>query len=165
MISGRMRIWRKLAQQNTPAAPASPAVGAPAGSPQRINIQMMPGFDPSLLSAKPEVVLDFSNLLNLMNRQLFEISNGKVLVSDIWLKPGIGISRYYGAIKNLYSLAKYVVSSLIVKGKPYDVAGIRKILDTVMSMLNSMTFPEAQATSFKSEISTQIQVLLNKIGN
>jgi len=164
MISGRMRIWKKLAQQNT-AVPETPVTSVPLGSPQTVNIQTIPGFDPSLFSAKPEVVIDFSNLLNLLNRQLFEISKGKVLVSDVWLKPGIDISRYYGAIKNLYSLTKYVVSSLIVKGNPYDIHGIKKILDIVSNMLNSMTFPEAQAISFKSEISTQMQALLNKIGN
>lgn len=153
-INDRIKIWKKLAQETQ---------AAPLAVPQ-FTVTQIPTFKSSLFSAKPEFILDMQTIIGLLNKYLFLLSGGKIDFSVTWKSGSLGPSQFTGGLKNIHSLAKWIYSVVSFGGEPYTLNGLKKIIVALSDTVSKMDFPEPQATSFKSEVVSAAQVLINKLG-
>jgi hypothetical protein len=147
-ISERIQFWRKLAEETAP----------------NISLSSIPTFKPNLFAVKPEFVRDLQTIVNILNKYLFTLSDGKLDFSATWKSPSMGPSQFSGGLKNVFSLAKWIYSVISANEPAYTIDGLRKIIKDLNTTISNMDFPEPKASSFKSEIISVNQLLSNKLG-
>ena len=157
-ILERIIFWTKLAQQSMENKQL-PTVAT------IIHITQIPTFKVNLFSIKPEFSQDIIDIVNIINRYMFNLSGGKVSFVDTWQNPSINSSQFSNSLKNLYSLSKLLYSKISISRQPYSLIELKNIGQELVDMMNGMSFPEPQASNVKSEIISAVQMLNNKLGN
>src|SRR5277367_893396 len=75
--------------QAATAVTPSAAASVPPTAPARIDIHTIPGFNPNLFSIKPDVISDIGNIINIINKNLSILSNGKITFNFTWTNPSV----------------------------------------------------------------------------
>lgn len=158
-INERIQFWKKFAQETVknPTVPIGPA--------QTISISQIPTFKVNLFSNKPEFSQDLQAVINLLNKYLHMLSGGKLDFSATWKMPSIGPSQFTNSLKNIYSLSKWIYSVCTVDEPAYSISSLKKITKDLNDIVAKMDFPDPKASTFKSEIISLSQLLLNKLGS
>lgn len=181
--SRRIRILKTLAQANPSAGAPASAPGTTTTAPAttttptttttntttpvavNIDLQAIPGYRAELFSQRPDLIVDMSKVVNVVNSYLQQLSQNKVNFKHTWLNPSISPSEYTNSLKNLYSLAKWLFSVLTTnQTKYYTVDGLKQIANGLMSTVRAYSFPEPIGTQAQSQLVAMGQSMLAKLG-
>lgn len=163
-IKERIGFWRKLAQTatgpttTTTTTPATPVVA------EKVEMSQIPNFNQNLFKLKPEFAQDLVGIFNFLNKYIVALSSGKTKITDVWFAPSRGTSEFFGGLKNIYTIAKWLYQVVSRSDNPYSIETLRGIVKDLSSMVQGMEFPEQQATNIKSELTNLCQTLSNKLG-
>lgn len=158
-INERIRFWKKLAQENESGTTTQ------VGSAPTISLSQIPTFKVNLFSNKPEFSQDLQLIVNLLNKYLFMLTGGKLDFSSTWKSPSIGPSQFTSAVKNIYSLCKWIYNIVSSNEPPYSIDGLKKVVKDFNDTVAGMDFPDPKTSGFKSEVVSLSQSLLNKLGS
>jgi hypothetical protein len=177
----RRRILKVLAQANpsagapasapgtTTSAPASPTT-TPAASTTTttpaaitIDIRAIPGFRPQLFAVRPDVITDLNRIVGIVNKYLQALTQDRVNFTQTYTNPTISTS-YVNSAKNLYIVAKWLLSVIRSQTPYYTLAGLVKMANELISTVQSLSFPEAQGQNAQTEIIGAARTLLGKLG-
>lgn len=159
-IFERLVFWRKLAQAN----PTIVQPTAPLGPAPQVSLSQIPNYRPQLFSIRPNFTEDLQSVFDIFNSYLFKLSNGKLSVVETWRAPSVGPSEFTNSVKNIYTLAKWFYSVVSANQPPYNINGLKKIVQDLKNTIINMDFPDPAASPFKAEIVNISQVMLNKLG-
>jgi hypothetical protein len=157
IISERIKFWKKLAQTT-----AVPTVNTQAPT---ISLSQIPNYRVNLFSKKPEFAQDIEKVINLFNKYLFILTDGKLDFSNTWKAPSISGSQFTNSTKNIYSLSKWIYDVVSSNENPYSIDGMKKIISDLKDRVSNIDVPEPKASTFKSEVINICQVISNKLGS
>lgn len=161
-IKNRIAKLKLLAQvQPTTTTTTTPTVLAPTAAPM-INIRAIPGFRAQLFSAKPDTINDIQIIVNIINKYLFTLSQGKISFDAVWNAPSITGSEFVNSVKNLLNLAKWIYNIVKSQAEPYSIEGLKQIGNGLIKTIGSYSFPEPNASSIKNELHIAAMTLLSK---
>lgn len=163
-IGWRLKIWQKLAQTVEPEPETAITTPIPGIAPN-ISLSQIPTFKIGLFSNKTDFVQDIQKIVDIINRYLFEFSNGKIDFSILWKANSIDQNKFSGALNHLYGLAKWFYQIISNNGPSYTIDNLKKILNDLSTAVNTKTFQHPSGTRFKTELTSYIQVVINKLGD
>lgn len=149
IISERIKVWKKISQTLA----------------QKISLSQIPSFKVNLFKNKPEFAQDIQSIINIINNYLLILTDKKLDFSALWLAPSIGASRFSNSVKNIYSVSKLIYERITPNREAYSIDELKELINLIKNDVNIKSFPEPKASSFKSDISTICQQILNKLGS
>jgi hypothetical protein len=133
----RIKILKK-AQQAAPAAGVATPTTNIAILPQTtINLDSIPGFRRELFAALPNIVNDIQKIINIINKNLLDLTGNKVSFNITWNSPSITGSEYSDDAKNLITLAKWILNVIRSKVAQYNLDGLRQFADNFFNTVNN----------------------------
>lgn len=146
--------------QTTPATPTT-AVIAPVVI---IDIRAVPNFNSNLFSISPTIINDINNVVNIINKHMSNLSNGKITFNMVWQNPSITGSEFSNSVKNLLNIAKWLYNVIKSRSLPYSLDALKALANGLITTVKSYSFPEPTASTIQSELMTAGQNMLAKLG-
>jgi hypothetical protein len=148
---------------NTDAPTTTPAPTLNS-SQASVNIRALPSFRPQLFQLRPDLIDDFGKLANTINRYLLLLSGNVVSFSTVYTNPAITGDQYTQSVKNLLTLGKWIYNLITSHGPEYTVGVLQQMTQTLLSMVKSYAFSENNATNAQTELVSQVQTIITKLG-
>lgn len=147
-IFERLIFWRRIIAQTTGKLSEVPIIG----SAPTITLSSIPAYKANLFRVRPIFTEDLKEIINLFNKYMFILTNGKLDFTNTWKAPSVSPSQFTGGVKNIYSLSKWLYDIVTANRKEYSIEDLRKIIGDLQSQISGMSFPEIKAVNFKSEV-------------
>jgi hypothetical protein len=157
-IHNRIKLLQRFAQTPPPA----PGTTTPTTAAPQIDIRQLPGFKPQLFAARPDLINDLGKLVNVLNTNLWKLSNGTVSFNFVYQNPTLNGDAFSNTLKNIVVVSKWLYSTLVASNQqPYTTDGLKGLGISIINMVKSQSFPEMP--SLQSEIETIARAFLAKI--
>lgn len=130
---------------------------------EHIDIRSIPNFRPQLFQQKPDIIENLNIIINIINKYLVLLSNGKVNFDIVWKNPSVTGSEFVNSIKNLLNLAKWIYDVIRSQNNFYTLSGLKQIAIGLIDTVKTHSFPEPQAATVQNELESAGQIMLSKL--